>query len=84
MADGVLGLRIHLREGERGHLRLEHRVVTEAATTARYFNDVAISNATRSTLTLRRLQATNSGLYSVRVTNSVGTVTSLPAELTVQ
>lgn len=48
-----------------------------------YFNDVAISNATRSTLTLRRLQATNSGLYRVRVTNFVGMDFSAPAQLTV-
>ena len=48
-----------------------------------YFNNVALSNATRSTLTLRRLQATNSGLYSVRVTNFVGTNFSAPAQLTV-
>ncbi len=48
-----------------------------------YFNDVAISNATRSTLTLTRLQATNSGLYHVRVTNFVGTNFSAPAQLTV-
>jgi hypothetical protein len=48
-----------------------------------YFNDVAISNATRSTLKLPRVQPTNSGLYSVRVTNYVGTNFSAPAQLTV-
>jgi hypothetical protein len=48
-----------------------------------YFNDVAISNATRSSLTLRRVQSTNSGLYSVRVTNYVGTNFSAPAQLNV-
>ena len=48
-----------------------------------YFNNVAISNATRSTLTLARLQATNSGLYHVRVTNFVGINFSAPAQLTV-
>ena len=48
-----------------------------------YFNGNAISNATRSTLTLTRLQATNSGLYHVRVTNFVGTNFSAPAQLTV-
>ena len=48
-----------------------------------YFNGNAISNAMRSTLTLTRLQATNSGLYQVRVTNFVGTNFSAPAQLTV-
>jgi hypothetical protein len=48
-----------------------------------YFNDVAISNATRSTLKLPRVQPASSGLYSVRVTNYVGTNFSAPAQLTV-
>jgi hypothetical protein len=48
-----------------------------------YFNDVAISNATRSTLKLPRVQPANSGLYSVRVTNYVGTNFSTSAPLTV-
>ncbi len=48
-----------------------------------YFNDAAISNATKSSLSLRNLQTTNSGLYSVRVTNFVGTNFSAPAQLTV-
>ena len=48
-----------------------------------YFNDVAISNATKSSLSLRKVQTTNSGLYSVRVTNFVGTNFSAPAQLTV-
>ena len=48
-----------------------------------YFNDVPIAGATRSSLSLRRVQTTNSGLYSVRVTNFVGTATSADAQLTV-
>lgn len=48
-----------------------------------YFNDVPIAGATRSSLSLRRVQTTNSGLYSVRVTNFVGTNFSVPTQLTV-
>src|SRR5439155_1362218 len=49
-----------------------------------YFNtNTAIANATNATLTITNAQATNAGAYSVRVTNSVGSVTSAIATLTV-
>jgi hypothetical protein len=46
-------------------------------------NGVPIAGATNSTLTLSNLQATNSGSYSVTVSNSVGTVTTYPGLLSV-
>jgi len=48
-----------------------------------YFEGNAISNATRSTLSFRRVGLTNAGTYSVRVTNRVGTNFSAPVQLTV-
>lgn len=48
-----------------------------------YFEGQAISNATRSTLSFRRVGLTNAGTYSVRVTNRVGTNFSAPVQLTV-
>jgi len=48
------------------------------------FNDTNnLSNATNSTLTLTNLQSTNAGGYSVRVTDSLGVVTSIVASLTI-
>jgi hypothetical protein len=46
-------------------------------------NGVSIAGATNSTLTLSNLQATNSGSYSVTVSNSVGAVTTYPGLLSV-
>lgn len=48
-----------------------------------YFNDAAISGATSSTLTITNAQTTNAGSYTVTVSNSLGTVTSSEAILTV-
>ena len=47
-------------------------------------NGVAIRGATNQTLTLTSIQFTNSGLYSVVVSNSLGSVTNTPAEVEVQ
>jgi hypothetical protein len=44
---------------------------------------VPVSGATAATLTIPVAQTTNSGSYSVIVTNSVGAVTSAPAVLTI-
>ena len=49
-----------------------------------FYEGNAISNATRSVLSLRRAQPAQSGQYHVVITNSVGSVTSAPAILTVQ
>jgi hypothetical protein len=46
-------------------------------------NNVAISGATNATLTLNNLQTTDTGNYSVFVTNDVGAALSAPATLTV-
>jgi sugar lactone lactonase YvrE len=46
-------------------------------------NGVDISGATASTLTIANPQSSDAGTYTVTVTNSVGTVTSNPAPLTV-
>jgi hypothetical protein len=46
-------------------------------------NGVPLAGATDSTLTLSNLQATNSGSYSVTVSNSVGAVTTYPGLLSV-
>ncbi len=48
-----------------------------------YFGSNQIAGATSQTLTVTNLHATNAGSYSVLVTNSVGTITSPPAILTV-
>jgi pectate lyase len=49
-----------------------------------YYNtDTALTNATSSTLTLTNVQLSDSGGYSVVVTNSYGSVTSSVAQLTV-
>lgn len=48
-----------------------------------FFNGNMISGATGSTLTLSNVQTTNSGTYTVAVTNSASTATSNPATLTV-
>jgi len=47
------------------------------------FNGVPIPGATSATLNFPNVQSTNAGDYSVRIANSVGTSTSLPATLTV-
>jgi hypothetical protein len=47
-------------------------------------NGVAIPGATNQTLTLTSVQFTNSGLYSVVVSSSLGTVTNTPAPVVVQ
>ncbi len=47
------------------------------------FNGTPIPGATNATFTLASTSATNDGLYSVTVTNPVGTVTSTAARLTV-
>jgi pectate lyase len=46
-------------------------------------NGTPISGATSSTLTLTNVQTTNDGSYTVTASNSVGSVTSNPAQLTV-
>ena len=48
-----------------------------------YFNGVAISGQTGSTLTLPNVVATQAGSYTVVVTSSVGTVTSNPVSLVI-
>src|SRR5262249_11734422 len=49
-----------------------------------FFNtNTTLAQGTNATLTLHNLQSTNAGMYSVRVTNSAGSVTSLFASLTV-
>ena len=49
-----------------------------------YFNTTTVlANATNATLTLTNLQSTNAGTYSVIVSNSAGSATSLLATLTV-
>jgi len=48
-----------------------------------YFNGGAIAGAVSSTLSLTNLQSGNAGNYTVTVSNSVGSVTSTPAILTV-
>jgi hypothetical protein len=47
------------------------------------FNGVSISAATASTLTVNNVQPTDAGNYTVAVTNSAGSITSVPAALTV-
>lgn len=69
------GARVTLRVRAKGSPRLRYQWL---------FNDTPITNAVRTTLALRNLQPAQSGLYSVRVTNLVGTATSIPAQLTVQ
>ena len=46
-------------------------------------NGSAVLNATNATLTLTNAQATNSGFYSLTVTNSSGSVTTTPISLLV-
>lgn len=46
-------------------------------------NNVAISGATSASLSLKNLQATDAGSYTVNLTTTAGTVTSTPATLTV-
>ena len=49
-----------------------------------FFNtNTALLNATNTTLSLTNIQASQTGAYSVRITNSAGAVTSSPAILTV-
>jgi len=48
-----------------------------------YLNGVAIAGATGPTYTVAAVQASNAGSYTVALTNSVGSVTSGPAVLTV-
>jgi hypothetical protein len=48
-----------------------------------YFNGVAISNATSSTLEFDSIQFTNAGLYSVVVSSSLGSVTNTPYSVVV-
>lgn len=47
------------------------------------FNGVNIPNATNATLSLTNLQGTNSGLYTVVITNIYGSATNIPAMLQV-
>lgn len=47
------------------------------------FNGVPIAGATSATLSFVSAQSTNAGDYSVRISNSIGTSTSVPATLTV-
>lgn len=47
------------------------------------FNGVTISNATNATLSLASVQGSNSGLYTVVMTNIYGSATSMPALLQV-
>src|SRR5208282_2024352 len=47
------------------------------------FNSVTIANATNATLSLTNVQGTNSGLYTVIITNIYGSATSIPAMLQV-
>jgi len=46
--------------------------------------NTTLANATNATLTLLNVQPTNSGAYSVRITNSAGVTNSLFANLTVR
>ena len=46
-------------------------------------NGVPLAGATNSTLILSNLQATNSGSYSVTVANSIASVTTYPAQLSI-
>jgi hypothetical protein len=46
-------------------------------------NGAAIANATNQTLTLTNIQFTNGGLYTVVITNPLGSVTNMPAEVVV-
>jgi pectate lyase len=46
-------------------------------------NSIPIPGATSSTLTLTNVQTTSSGSYTLTASNSVGSVTSTPAQLTV-
>ena len=48
-----------------------------------YLNAAAISGKTSATLTINNAKAANAGTYTVTVTNSDGSVTSIPATLTV-
>ena len=48
-----------------------------------FFGGTALSGATGATLSLTNVQTTNAGSYSVTITNSVGSVTSNTATLTV-
>jgi hypothetical protein len=48
-----------------------------------YLGGVAVSGATKATLTIVNPKAANAGTYTVTVTNALGTVTSNPATLTV-
>ena len=49
-----------------------------------YFNtNTVLANATNTTLTITNAQSTNAGAYFVRVTNTVGSITSAVATLTV-
>jgi hypothetical protein len=56
---------------------------TEPPTYAWLFNEVPISGATSSNLTLMNMQATNAGSYRAVVSNSAGSTTSLVARLEV-
>ncbi len=47
------------------------------------FNGVNIANATNATLSLTNVQGSNSGLYTVIITNIYGSATSMPAMLQV-
>jgi GH25 family lysozyme M1 (1,4-beta-N-acetylmuramidase) len=48
-----------------------------------FFNGVALPNATNTSLSLTNVQATNTGFYTLIVTNSSGSVTSSPLSLLV-
>jgi hypothetical protein len=56
---------------------------TPAPTYQWQFNGAAINGATSSTLTLASVSTASAGNYTVAVTNTLGTVTSNPATLTV-
>jgi Immunoglobulin domain/Immunoglobulin I-set domain len=47
------------------------------------FNGVNLANATNATLSLTNVQGTNSGLYTVVITNIYGSATNIPAVLQV-
>jgi hypothetical protein len=65
---------------------LNLRVVTTSASPATYQwhrNNVAISGATSATYTVASLQSINAGTYKVVVTNSIGSVTSANAAVSI-
>lgn len=71
----VVGSKVKFRARAKGSPRLRYQWL---------FNGAPITNALKSSLTLKNVQPAESGQYSVTVSNAVGIATSITADLTIQ